>query len=58
MCVQSLQTVQTEVRGHFAFVICIAAGEHTIVLFLYPLHLIWNCAETSYFNYYSSHLVC
>lgn len=40
MCVQTLQTAQTEVMGYLAFAICIAAGEHTIALFLYPLHLI------------------
>lgn len=46
------------VKGYIAAVICIAVGEHTITLFQYPLHLIWNSAETSYFRYWSSHMVC
>jgi len=44
-------------KGCIAFAICIAAGEHAIALFQYPLYLICNSAESSYFRYWSSHLV-
>lgn len=45
-------------KGYITFAICIYAGEHTAALIQYLLHLIWNSAETSYFRYWSSHLVC